>query len=80
MKFLHQGKFLLEKLLHRYSRSIWLASNFDCYHTVDNMLFLLKKKLPAFAEAAGMSLDNVSVVRVLHQPCFPGNRQDKKYF
>jgi len=31
----------------------------------------------AFAEAAGLSLDHVSVVRVLHQPCSDGNRQDR---
>lgn len=29
------------------------------------------------AEAVGMSLDNVSVVRVLHQPCSDGKRQDR---
>jgi len=33
--------------------------------------------LHTFAEAVGMSLDNVSVVRVLHQPCSNGKRQDK---
>jgi hypothetical protein len=33
--------------------------------------------LHTFAEAVGMSLDHVSVVRVLHQPCSNGKRQDE---
>jgi hypothetical protein len=36
--------------------------------------------LHTFAEAVGMSLDHVSVVKALHQPCSNGKRQDKNKF
>ncbi|KAF7830935.1 lethal(2) giant larvae protein-like protein SRO77 isoform X1 [Senna tora] len=46
------------------------------FDSEDRKINILPYYVPTnvIAEAAGMSLDNVSVIRVLHQPCSQGNR------
>ncbi|KAG2391199.1 uncharacterized protein HKW66_Vig0130400 [Vigna angularis] len=49
------------------------------FDSEDRKIKILPYYVPTnvISEAAGMSLDQVSVVRVLHQPCSDGNRQDR---
>ncbi|CAJ1971028.1 unnamed protein product [Sphenostylis stenocarpa] len=49
------------------------------FDSEDRKIKILPYYVPTnvISEAVGMSLDQVSVVRVLHQPCSDGNRQDR---